>query len=262
MEQLKTLEDIRRINASFPYTDPIKEWKNQGKKVIGWSCIYVPEEIIYAAGILPVRVTGDSKQLQLDVANSYLYTSTCSFMRTCFELALSNQFDFLDGFVASTVCQGIIRLAEVWEHYLKVPVIYNVNVPRKNTERGQQFYSAELREFKHRLERLFDLEISEQDLIHAIEGYNETRVLLKKLYELKKGDAPPLSGAETIEILNAAVRMPKDEFIMLLKDLLEEISISNRSLSDRTRIMITGSILNNYEYAYALDSGWICILLI
>ena len=94
MEQLKTLEEIRRINASFPYTDPIKEWKNQGKKVIGWTCIYVPEEIIYAAGILPVRVTGDSKQLQLDVANSYLYTSTCSFMRTCFELALSNQFDF------------------------------------------------------------------------------------------------------------------------------------------------------------------------
>ena len=55
---LGPLEEIRRINASFPYTDPIREWKGQGKKVLAWQCTYVPEELIWAAGALPVRVAG------------------------------------------------------------------------------------------------------------------------------------------------------------------------------------------------------------
>ena len=70
---LGTLDKIREINASFPYTAPIKAWKDQGKKVVAFQCVHIPEEIIYAAGILPVRLTGDSKESELEDANAYMY---------------------------------------------------------------------------------------------------------------------------------------------------------------------------------------------
>ena len=55
---IKLLDQFRRVNATFPETAEIKETKAGGKRVFGWLCSYVPEELIYAAGALPVRITG------------------------------------------------------------------------------------------------------------------------------------------------------------------------------------------------------------
>jgi len=30
-----------------------RQWKSQGGKVVGYRCLFVPEEIIWAAGLLP-----------------------------------------------------------------------------------------------------------------------------------------------------------------------------------------------------------------
>ncbi|MEE9401359.1 MAG: hypothetical protein V3V32_05005, partial [Dehalococcoidia bacterium] len=36
-----------------------QEWKQRkGGRAVGWICTYVPEEIIYASGMLPVRILG------------------------------------------------------------------------------------------------------------------------------------------------------------------------------------------------------------
>ncbi len=36
-----------------------REWKKKtGGKVLGYFCTYVTEEIVYAAGVLPVRILG------------------------------------------------------------------------------------------------------------------------------------------------------------------------------------------------------------
>ena len=250
---LETLSEIREINASFPFSEPIKEWKEQGKKVIGWQCTYVPEEIIYAAGMLPIRVTGDSRELELEDANAYLYINTCSFVRSCFQLALEGQYDFLDGLVSGSTCDGARRLADVWSHYLSPPVIYVLSVPRKSTERAHELYRQEVLELKQRLEERFQVEITDQALREAIGVYNRSRGLLKKLYELRKLDTPPISGAETLEVLNAGFKMPRDQFNQLLERLLEEASTGDRALEGKSRLMIIGSVLNNPEFIKTIE---------
>ncbi len=52
---MKALEELT-ILASKPVNPAIEEWKAEGKKVVGFFCTYVPEEILYAANILPYRV--------------------------------------------------------------------------------------------------------------------------------------------------------------------------------------------------------------
>jgi benzoyl-CoA reductase/2-hydroxyglutaryl-CoA dehydratase subunit BcrC/BadD/HgdB len=67
--KLNTLDRFYEINRTFPQTEHILQHKREGKKVFGWLCTYVPEEIIHAAGILPVRITGYSNEVELDDGN-------------------------------------------------------------------------------------------------------------------------------------------------------------------------------------------------
>ncbi len=59
---MKLLDDFKAL-----YTDRHTyaiEWKraHPGAKVLGYFCTYVPEEILYAADVLPVRILGGHEQ--------------------------------------------------------------------------------------------------------------------------------------------------------------------------------------------------------
>ncbi len=247
------LELIRRVNASFPFNEPIKEWKEKGGKVVGWICTYVPEEIIYAAGLLPVRIATDSREINVDTAESYLYYSTCSYIKTCLQLVLDKEFDFLDGFVTCTACEGCRYIAEMWRYYIPSPLIHLISLPRKRSERGYRFYLKELNRFKENIERLFDVTISDEALREAISLYNRTRELLKSLYELRKGDNPPLFGSEVLELINASNRMPREEYNKILENIIEKAKNRRISADSRLRLMVSGSILNNSEFIKSIE---------
>ena len=253
IKELNTLKEIRNINESFPFTDSIREWKEQGKKVLGYLCTYIPEEIIYAGGFLPVRITGDSRELELEEANAYLYIYTCSFARSCLQLALKNQYDFLDGFVGCSTCDPIRRLADVWEKYLTTPFLHVLTIPRKSSPDAHKLYQNQVEIFKEKVEDFFGVKITEDDLKGAIEVYNKNRELLTKLYELRKSDQPPITGAETLEVLNAGFRISKEQHNALLERLLKEIGIGQRTVKDGLRLMINGSILNNVEFIKTIE---------
>ena len=250
------LQEFQQVNHLFPSDGPLKAWKAQGKKVVGWLCIYVPEEIIYAAGALPVRITADSKELSLEKANVYVAESTCSYIRYCLEWGLGGQFNLLDGVAVSICCQGCTRLSEAWSYYIPhIPVLYTLDLPRNITEDVVEFYKDEVLAFKEALENGFSVKITDEALRGAIKVYNESRVLLKQLYELRKQDDPPISGAEILEVVNASHRMPKEEFNQLLKKLLQELRDRKAyPPGPRTRIMLLGSPLNSAEFVKEIEN--------
>lgn len=252
-DSLETLREVREINSSFPYTAPIRAWKEQGKKVIAFQCTYMPEEIIHAAGILPIKLTGDAQELDLEEANAYMYINTCSFVRSCLGLVLRKQYHFLDGFVSGTTCDPSRRLMDVWKYYKLTPFVYILNVPRKMTERAHELYREEVQDLKHRLEEFFGVEISAQALRQSIKVYNRTRELLKEVYELRKSDTPPITGAEVLEVLNAGFKMPREQFNDLLERLAEEASSGRRMVEGKFRLMINGSPLNNAEFIRTIE---------
>ncbi len=252
-ETLETLREIREVNSAFPYTAPIRAWKEQGKKVIAFQCTYVPEEIIYAAGMLPIRLTGDSGELELGESTAYMYINTCSFIRSCLELVLGKQYDFLDGFVAGTTCDCSRRLADVWLHYGFTPFVHVLPVPHKMAEWTYELYETEVRDLQRRLEEFSGVEITNESLWKAIEVYNRRRELFRQLHELKKLDAPPITGAETLEVLNASQRMPPGQFNEVLERLVEEAGSGRRAVTGKFRLMVNGSPLNNPDFIRAIE---------
>jgi len=251
--KLHTLERFREVNSTFPKTSHLLDYKRSGNKVFGWLCTYSPEEIMHAAGILPVRIIGYSQEAELDDGNAYLYVNSCSFSRSCLQLGLGGGYDFLDGVVGGSTCDGARRLFDLWRNYLGTPFYHVLTVPRKSTERAHDLYHSQVTQFKEHLEEFLGIQITDKALYQSIGVYNEARILLKRLYDLRKLSNPPISGAETMEVLNASFRMPKELFNEWLKNLLDELSTSGNTHKGRARLMVTGSVMNNPEFIASIE---------
>ena len=174
-----------------------------GQKVIGWVCTYVPEEMIHAAGILPFRVVG-GEHVETPLADGYLYTNLCSFSRNCLEEGLSGQLDFLHGYVSCNSCDHIRRLFDNWMQFMKTPYTRALGVPCKVTPATLKYFVQDLTLFRRDLEEITGEKVSDEALWEAIRVYNRTRTLLEELYEMRKADPPPISGADVMEVVRAA----------------------------------------------------------
>ena len=250
---MSVLDRFRELNESFPKTAQILEHKSRGGKVIGWLCTYVPEEVIHAAGALPIRIIGYSHEANLDDANAHLYINNCTFSRSCLQLGLEGQYDFLDGVVGGSTCDGARRLFDVWRQYIGTPFHHVLTVPRKYTERAHKLYYDEVVLFKKHLEEHLGVAITDEELLRSTILLNESRGLLHSLYELRKRDRPPISGAETLEVLNAAYRMPKETFNLWLGEFIEELKASDKAFTGRARVMLVGSVLTNPEFVKSIE---------
>jgi bzd-type benzoyl-CoA reductase N subunit len=247
------LEKFCEVNKTFPKTAHILEHKNQGKKVFGWLCTYVPEEIIHAAGALPIRITGYSKEMELEDGTAYLYINSCSFSRSCLQLGLKGEYDFLDGVAGGSTCDGARRLFDLWRNYIDTPFYHVLTVPRKYTQSAHELYHSQIVQFKVHLEEFLGIQITDESLYRSIGVYNESRDLLKRLYELRKLDNPPITGTETMEVLNACFRMPKELFNEWLSSLLDGLDMSDSANKSRARLMLVGSAITNPELIGSIE---------
>jgi benzoyl-CoA reductase/2-hydroxyglutaryl-CoA dehydratase subunit BcrC/BadD/HgdB len=251
---LQALTKMQRLTSPFPESVTVKDWRARGHKVIGWYNPYVPEEIIHAAGLLPFEVTGDNEPVQMQGAEAHIYSNSCSKIRTCWQMQLDGKYGFLDGYVSSHMCDQDMRLSEVWAYYAKLPYMDNIYAPRKRDEVAVQLYMKDIDGFRDRLSQHVICRIPDQHITDSIKVYNRGRELMGQLYELRKRDRPPVTGAEAVEVSKAAARLPREQFNELMEQLLEEIERTGREVEKTRRLMIIGSDLHNTNLIARLES--------
>jgi len=228
-----------------------RDWKAQGGKVLGTYCCHLPEEVIYAAGIMPYRIKGTGCK-DASAAETYMSTFSCSFAKATLENFLNGAYDFMDGLVGSDGCMMVQRVYDNWKHIStenKRDILFHqFNAPRTHTPRAVEFYRLEIEELKSIVEKLSGNAVTDEKLFDAIAIYNETRRLIRELYELRKEDAPLVNGSECLRIVLAAMSMPKDKFNTLLADFLEEAKIREPITDYSARLMLIGSAMDDPEY--------------
>jgi benzoyl-CoA reductase/2-hydroxyglutaryl-CoA dehydratase subunit BcrC/BadD/HgdB len=169
-------------------------------------------------------------------------------------MGIRGEYGFLDGVVGGSTCDGARRLFDLWRYYIKTPFQHVLTVPRKYTQRAHGLYHDQVKQFKQHLEEFLGIQITDEQLHHSIEIYNESRALLKSLYEMRKLAEPPITGAETMEVLNASFRMPKELFNEWLRSLLDELAESGNTHKGRARLMVVGSVMNNPEFIKSIEA--------
>lgn len=229
-----------------------KTWKAKGKRVIGWSCTSTPEELIYAANVLPVMVFGNLENTKL--ADVHLPINVCSFSRSCFNSALKGDYDYLDGFVTSSSCDNRNKIFDMWRYYAKIPYLHFINTPHSTTKRAHDFFYTEISKFKTSLEETYEKTISITALKSAIQVYNENRLLLKRVYDLRKMQPPLISGVEALEIVLSSTVASKEKHNDLLNHLLPEIPNRANPPKRGVRLLVSGSIMDNTELLRIIES--------
>ena len=247
---MEALQPFRKILSDRH--EAAKQWKSNGRSVVGWTCTYTPEEVIYAAQALPVMVWGSLGETNL--ADAHMPSNSCSFARSCFNAALRGEFDYLDAFVESTSCDNREKTYDMWTHYSKVPHLYLINTPHTNTETAHRFFYREIVKFKEWLEHTFKTQITEDSLKHAVAVYNENRDLLRRIYDLKLKKPPLISGTEYLEIALSGLVMPKAEHNSLMKQLLDMVERRSDLPPEGLRLMVSGSVMDNTELVKLIES--------
>jgi len=231
----------------------LKDWKKQGGKIVGYFCSTVPEELITAAGLAPfrMRATGSTSTEQSD---AYYSSINCSFPRHCFNLALTGEFEFLDGVICVNSCDHVRRIFDNWKRFVPgTPFIEVMSLPRKTEAAQVAWFRDEINLLRGKLEKHFGVKISDAKLWKAIKLHNETRRLQKKLYELRKQEKPPITGAESLAVMVAGTAMPKAQYNNMLRALLDELSGIEGPGDHRARLMIVGGILDDPAYVKVIE---------
>lgn len=244
--------ESKLIAESVVGNPAVKDWKEQGGKVIGTICCHVPEELIYAAGMLPyrVRATGSTEDSQGEVWLSQL---SCNFCRSCMQYVAEGTYDFLDGVASSDGCLIAQRLYDGWRYSGERSYTHLVTVPRMTTDEAVTWYRDELISMKEGLEEFSGNTITDEKLEKSIKTYNETRRLIRELYDLRKSQSPVINGTETQKLILAAMSVPKDQYNERLSKYLEEIKKSEPITDYKARLMLVGSAMDDPNFIKMIE---------
>ena len=233
--------------------DYAMEWKERtGGKVMGYFCTYVPEEILYAADILPVRILGSHEPQ--DVTEPHIFAMFCPFCRDCLAQGLKGRFDYLDGIMIAQSCLHVRQAYTSWD--LHIPTDYSYYLPHPmhvQSPHAIPYLREELVRFKESIEKWIGRPITDEDLRRGIELMNMNRSLMKQVYELRKSSNPPLTGLEAMYMVVSSQMVDKHEHNQVLESLLQKLP--SRNLGDSgERLMILGSEDDDTEFIAMVES--------
>ncbi len=226
------------IENRHEYAKSLKQRK--GQLLAGYMCTHIPEEILYAAGILPVRIL--SSHLPQAITRSYLHETYCSFSHDCAYEGLQQNYDYLDLIVMGSSCIHMSEAFNVWVRFagfqqksFLIPFPHIVH-----TKRAGEFLAESFGEFKQFIEKFAEKSITDDDLEKAIKVYNRNRRLLKRLWEFLKRENPPITGLEVATATLASQVMDKRECNQMLKRLIQKLETEPGEVSPGIRLMVTG----------------------
>lgn len=239
------MDEILRISKVIE-NEYVNDWKKKGGKVVGYSCIFTPVEILEAAGLYPFRIRGNGNSV-LDLADARLSRYNCSFCRSCLQLGLDGTYDFLDGLIETNGCDQLRGMFENWVYAKPVDFFHYLKVPHIITPESIPYFENELRGFKQNVEEHFGVKITEEKLADAIDRQQRIRDLLRELMTLREREVPGISGSETLQIVLAGCSLPGEIFKRMLERAIEHYS-NMKTPEYKARIVLGGAATDEVDF--------------
>ncbi|MGD0209474.1 MAG: 2-hydroxyacyl-CoA dehydratase family protein [Desulfomonilia bacterium] len=253
------IEKLKKVATTLD-NEFVEKWKKGKGKVVGYSCTFIPEEILHAAGLLPFRLRGVGTT-SVSIGDSYFGPVNCSLPKCMLQLAGQGSYTFLDGAIISNGCDSMRRLEECWRKASEdypgtLPGYYEFfSVPHKSVDYSIEFYAQELKHMIATLERHFKVDITDKALKKSIKVYNQGRVLLKKLDELRYRNDVPITGSDAMAILIAGHAMPREEWGTMLTDIIAGLERSPFVSDHKKRLMLIGSANDDVDFIRLIEDG-------
>ena len=223
----------------------IQEQKAAGKKVIGYSCIFAPIELILAADAIPIRI-GSGWYDTAKLGDRIMPVEICPIIRSTVGAKMVNLSPYLelsDAIVIPLTCDGRTKLSEILSDYK--PVWY-MNPPRvKDDPHTLGMWKEEIQVIKEKIEKLTGNKITRKSLKKTIESMQQATKAFRRLQELRKG-SPVINGRDAMLVNQTSLWDDIERWTQKVNELCDELEkrIEQKEYSsypDTPRVMITGT---------------------
>jgi benzoyl-CoA reductase subunit C len=221
----------------------VAEWKSAvaGRKAIGYMPMYVPRELIHAAGMLPVGVLGGGDRLEIIRGDAYFQSYICHIPRSTIELALSGRLDALEGMLFPSICDVIRNLSGMWSMLFPGRYVRYVDLPQNYDARvGGEFWRRDLAAIRDDMAGIAGRPISDGDLRGSIQVYNQNRRVIRELYRARSQSPWLYPISQVYSVLRAGTVLPPEEHTAMVCRYLDLAAQESSQPEDRSRVVLTG----------------------
>lgn len=276
-ETLDRMHDNRTRPKSMAYFDSFFDAlaengrrivkKKKGQMVVGTYCILVPEELIYAAGAIPVRLCAGAYDTT-EIGEDYLPDISCPMVKSAigfFAVPVSPLYQSCDLVVIPATCDWKVKMGEILKEF--VPVLM-LDLPRiKESENSRRFWLNEVNRFKQELQKLTGLKINRPRLHRAIKTIQKAQVEFCRFQKIRMAQPPVIHGKDALAVMNTYfydhVESWTEAMGILNAELEESLNHGRTVCSSRApRILVTGSpiVFPNWKIpALIEESGGILV---
>ncbi len=230
-----------------------------GKPILGWLCSYTPEEIVAAAGFIPCRLNSFSEFPDKPNSSSVLPPNFCPFTRRLFDKANSGGFKDIHGLVTVYSCDPMRRLADAWSLYLKPRFFHRIDVPRRQDQKAEEYFLAQIKSLKQALENEIGQKITDKDLFQSIESFNTTRNLIQEITN-KRDQAPfVMKARDFFDLVQKVQSLDRNQANALLEKAVTDIDFHHPAPAtdedQRPRILVSGNIIEDSDFLDLIEGS-------
>ena len=237
---------VGRARALYDDLDlaSVSAWKEAepGRKAVGHLPVWVPRELIHAAGMLPVSILGGGDRLEIIRGDAYFQSYICHFPRSTIELALTGRLDALDGMLFPSICDVIRNLSGMWQMLFPDLYVRYIDLPQNfDPEIGGRFWTLELQALSKDLQTLSGRRFSSDDLRTSIAIYAENRKAVRQLYAERSARPWIFPAEEVYVVLRAGCVLPPEDHTVMVNEYIELAPRDeDRRPQDLSRVVVAG----------------------
>ncbi len=252
------LKEFQEV-SEHPYK-VLSQYKAEGKKVIGVLPYYAPEELVIAAGMVPMGIWGSNKKT-IALAKEYCATFYCTIAQLALEMLLDGTMDQLDGIITPTICDTLRPMSQNIRVAMgdKLPCIFLAHPQYRRPAFGMQFTVDQYTNVKKELEKIAGAEITDEALRGAIKTMNASRAARREFVKLAGQHPEAVSAVLRSAVLRSAWFMEKAEHTAKLQQLNAELAALPASNWKGKKVLTSGIICDNPKLLQIFDDNGIAI---
>lgn len=223
----------------------ILDAKKQGRPVVGTFCVYVPEELVLAAGGVCIGLCGGS-QGSIPDAEKVLPRNICPLVKSAYGFKVAKvcpYFQSVDFVYGETTCDA---KKKTWELLDREVPTHVMEIPQMKRERDRALWLEEVKDFKKKMEEVTGKTITSADITQATKVMNGKRKALQRLNALRSHNPTPISGKDALLIEQIAFYDDPVRFtekVNALCNELDERVKQGKGVAPKTapRILVSGT---------------------
>ena len=237
-----------------PVQTAAAEMERTGKRAVGCMLEFCPEEIVYAANMLPVGLWG--ADIELREVKRYFPAFFCAPIQQSMELALQGAFDgVLSAVIVPILCDALKSAGQNWRIAVpEIPMIPVVYPQNRQIKAGQRFMESELREVKARLEQICGRPISEDALNRSINVYNEYRLSMQEFSSVASRHTDVITASARHNVFMNGFLRDKADYTMLVRELTSELK-KLPEVKPRRAVALTGVALDTERVLRCMEEN-------